>query len=226
MYKGSDAVLKGLGDGVVILMSVAAFIYGIKMIISKKPPLYFQLIVCSVACYVLGYLFDICEYFVTGVLSGGYLIGYLGTIGCFLFLLTAGFGYMDGIMDDRTANMKNCRYIALAAPVICLMLLVPNLLAEIPIITKIAYLLLWIPAVFSSYFNLKHAIVPDLGFGFVIAIRPFNIAALSFTFLQLIHLTLWNFGSWEILLFSGILLGSSCVVMMVMADRGVKKWAL
>ena len=95
MYKGSDAVLKGLGDGVVILMSVAAFIYGIKMIISKKPPLYFQLIVCSVACYVLGYLFDVCEYFVTGVLSGGYLIGYLGTIGCFLFLLTAGFGSFD-----------------------------------------------------------------------------------------------------------------------------------
>ena len=226
MYKGSDAVLKGLGDGVVILMSVAAFIYGIKMIISKKPPLYFQLIVCSVACYVLGYLFDVCEYFVTGVLSGGYLIGYLGTIGCFLFLLTAGFGYMDGIMDDRTANMKNCRYIAIAAPVICLMLLVPNLLAEIPIITKIAYLLLWIPAVFSSYFNLKHAIIPDLGFGFVVAIRPFNIAALSFTFLQLIHLTLWNFCGWGVLLISGILLGSSCVVMMVMADRGVKKWAL
>ena len=189
MYKGSDAVLNGIGDGVVILMSVAAFIYGIKMIISKKPPLYFQLIVCSVACYVLGYLFDVCEYFVTGVLSGGYLIGYLGTIGCFLFLLTAGFGYMDGIMDDRTANMKNCRYIAIAGPVICLMLLVPNLLAEIPIITKIAYLLLWIPAILSSYFNLKHAIIPDLGFGFVVAIRPFNIAALSFTFLQLIHLT-------------------------------------
>ena len=218
--------MTGLGDGIVILMSVIAFGYGMRMIILKKPPFYFQLIVCSVACYILGYLFDVCEYFVTGVLSGGYLIGYLGTIGCFLFLLTAGYGYMDGIMDDRTANMKLCRYIALASPVFCIALLIPNLVADVDIVTKIAYLLLWAPAIFSSYFNLKHAIIPDMGFGFVMAIRPFNIAALSFTFLQLIHLTLWNFCDWGVLLVSGILLGSSCVAMMVMADKGVEKWTL
>ena len=215
-----------IGDLIVLLMSIVAFFYGIRMIISKKPPLYFQLIVCSVACYILGYLFDVCEYFVTGFYEGGYLIGYLGPFGCFLFLLTAGFSYMDGIMDDRTPNMKKFRYIAFAAPVFCILLLIPNIVANIPNATKIAYTVIWIPAMASSYFNLKHAILPDMGFGFVRAIRPFNIAALIFTFLELVHFTLWNFYGWEVLLVSGIFLGSSCIIMMIMADRGVEKWAL
>ena len=215
-----------IGDGIVLLMAIIAFFYGIRMIITKKPPLYFQLILCSVACYILGYLFDLCEYLVTGSFTSSYLIGYLGSLGCFLFLLTAGYGYMDGIMDDRTPNMKKCRYIALVAPFLAILLLIPNLVSDIPNTTKIAYTIIWIPALLSTYFNLKHAIIPDMGFGFVIAIRPFNIAALVFTFLELIHFTLWNFCDWKILMVSGILLGSSCITMMVMADRGVKKWAL
>ena len=78
----------------------------------------------------------------------------------------------------------------------------------------------------SSYYNFKHSIMSDMCYGFVKAIRPFNVAALSFTFLQLIHLTLWNYCDWIPLLISGIVFGASCVVMIVMADKGVKKWIL
>lgn len=224
MRKGGGIGLLELGDGVVFLMSVIALLYGVYMLISEKPPLYFRLIVASVACHILGYLFDICEFLTTGVLSGGFLIGYLGTIGCFLFLLTAGWGYMDEIIDDRTAGMKPYRWGALVAPATALVLLIPNLVVDIPTPTKVIYAILWLPAIFSTYFHMKHAIIPDMGYGFVKAIRPFNLAALSFTFMQLIHLTLWNFFGWIPLLISGILFGASCTVMMIMADRGVKRW--
>ena len=216
----------GLGDGVVVVMSAIAVLYGLYMLISKKLPLYFQLTICVVACLMLGYIFDICDYFVNGVYAEGYMIGYLGSFGSFLFLLTASIGYMDGIMDDGSPKMRKCRYIALIAPLITIVLWIPNMFANVPLSTKVVYSILWISAVFSSYFNMKHAIIPDMGFGFVKAIRPFNIAALSFTFLQLIHLTLWNFCGWIPLLISGILFGSSCIVMIVMADRGVKKWVI
>ena len=103
---------------------------------------------------------------------------------------------------------------------------IPNMFADVPTITKVVYSILWIPAGMSLYFNLKHAIVPDMGFGFVKAIRPFNIAALSFSFLQLIHLTLWNYCDWIPLLVSGTMFGATCILMVVMADRGVKKWIL
>lgn len=216
----------GLGDGVVVLLAAVALVYGFYLLISRKLPLYFQLSMATIACLLLGYIFDICDYIVNGLIGEEYMIGYLGSIGSFLFLLTASIGYMDGILDDRTHQMRKSRYIALIAPVIAVALWVPNMLANVPIETKVVYSILWVPAMFSSYFNLKHAIIPDMGFGFVKAIRPFNVAALSFTFLQLIHLTLWNYCDWIPLLISGIIFGTSCVVMIVMADKGVKNWIL
>lgn len=216
----------GLGDGIVYAMSFFALLCGIYMLILRKHPLYFQLIVASVFCYVLGYTFDVCEYFVSDTLSGGYLIGYLGFIGSFLFLLTASFGYMDGILDDKTPQMKKARWFALLAPIILIVLLIPNLVADIPTSTKVVYFVSWIAGSLSSYFNLKHALIPDMGFGFVKAIKPFNIAALSFTFFQFIHLTLWNFCGWIPLFISGIILGASCIAMIITADRGGKKWII
>ena len=216
----------GIGDGVVVLMSIIALVYGLYVSTSRKMPLYFQLSVATVACLLLGYIFDICDYIVNVSLPEGYLIGYLGSIGSFLFLLTGSIGYMDGIVDDGSPQTKKYRYIALIGPIVAAALLVPNIFADVPTSTKVVYSILWIPAMFSSYFNLKHAIIPDMGFGFVKAIRPFNLSALSFTFLQLIHLTLWNYCDWIPLLISGFIFGSSCIVMVVMADKGVKKWVL
>ena len=216
----------GFGDGVVVLMSIAALLYGLYTLISGKQPLFFQLSMAAVACLLLGYVFDICYYIVHGLLDEGYMIGYLGSIGSFFFLLTASVGYMDGIIDDGSPKIKKCRYIALVGPVLAIALWIPNMIADVPLMTKVVYSILWISATLSSYFNLKHAIVPDMGFGFVKAIRPYNIVALSFTFLQLIHLTLWNYCGWLPLLVSGTVFGVSCILMIVMADRGVKKWTL
>lgn len=218
--------MQGLGDGIVVILASLALIYGLYMTITTKLPLYFKLSIAAVACLLLGYIFDICDYIVNGVREEEYMIGYLGSTGSFLFLLTASMGYMDGIIDDKTPHMKKCRYIALIGPVFVVALLIPNMIADVSAITKVMYVILWIPAIFSSYFNLKHAIAPDMGFGFVKAIRPFNIAALSFACLHLIHLTLWNYCGWIPLLLSGTVFGISCILMIVMADKGVKKWVL
>ena len=133
---------------------------------------------------------------------------------------------MDGIMDDKTPQMKKTRYIAVAAPALLLVLWFFNMISGISLPVKIMYSVLWIPAMLSSYFNLKHAIIPDLGFGFVKAIKPFNVAALAFTVFQLVHLTMWSYCGWIPLLISGTLFGSSCVAMIITADKGIKKWTL
>ena len=216
----------GFGDAIVVIMCVFALAYGIFMMIKRKLPLYFKLSVATVACLMLGYIFDICDYLVHDYSSGGYVIGYLGSFGSFLFLLTASVGYMDGIMDDGSPQVKKCRYLACIAPLLAVMLLVPNMFSDASAGAKIVYSVLWIPAIFSLYYNTKHAILPDMGFGFIKAIRPFNIAAISFTLLQLIHLTLWNFCGWIILLISGAFFGASCIAMIIAADWGVKKWIL
>ena len=62
----------GIGDGVVVLMCAIAMAYGFYMSLSRKLPLYFQLSMAAIACLMLGYIFDICDYIVNGVLEEGY----------------------------------------------------------------------------------------------------------------------------------------------------------
>lgn len=215
-----------IGDTAVIVLSVIALIYGIRKLLRRRIALYFQLIIGAVGCSLLAYVFDLCELATAGDVSEGFNIGYFGNIGCFLFILTANYGCMDGIIDDGTPSVKKSRIIALAAPAAALLLFIPNVFAGINTGTMVMYILVWICAMFSSYLNLKHTLIPDMGFGFVRAIRPFNIATLAFTALELIHLTLWNTRSWLPLIFSGVLLGASTLIMVITAERGVRQWTL
>lgn len=215
-----------IGDTFVLLCAVIALCIGIWLLLTKKTAMHFQLVVVAVVCHALSCAFDTCETLITGTLSDGFTIGYLGSIGCFLFLLTVNYAYMDGILDDGSASARRTRLLALLAPLGSLIVLIPNVLAEIPLSTKICYVLIWIPAIFSAYFHLKHALLPDMGFGFVKAIRPFNIAALVFTFCQFLHLTVWNLGGWIATTLTGILFGISSIVMVIMAKKGVEQWIL
>lgn len=216
----------GLGDLITLLLSAGALFYGIASIAKKRAAIYFQMILGAVGCHVLAFLYDQCQYIITGNLPDGFSVSYLGNIGCFLFLLTANFGYMDGILDDRTPAMAKSRLLGLLAPLPLLGLLAANLLAPVPWDTKLWYGITWLPACFSAYFHLKHALIPDMGFGFIKAIRPFNIAALVFTILTALHLTCWNLFDWGVLTVTGTLTGISCSVMVVMAGKGVKQWTI
>ena len=215
-----------LGDLIVLIFGIISLAYLIIALIKEKKGLYFLMIACAVGCHVLGYLYDVCELITTGTLSEGFTIGYLGVIGCYLFLLSANYGCMDGIIDDGTPIMTKSRRIAWIAPVVALLLFVVNFFAEVPFETKRCYFFVWIPAGINLYYHLKHTLVPDMGFGFIKAIRPFNISALIFTILNLIHLTAWNYSEWYLTTVTGILFGISSLVMVVMAKRGVKRWTL
>lgn len=215
-----------IGDTAVLVLSVVALIYGIRKLLRRNIALYFQLIIGAVGCSILAYVFDLCELLTAGDVSEGFNIGYFGNIGSFLFLLTANFGCMDGILDDGTASVRRSRVIALAAPLVTALMFIPNLFAGIRTGTMVMYILVWVCAAFTSYLSLKHAVIPDMGFGFVRAIRPFNISTLVFTALELTHLTLWNTRSWLPLIFSGVLLGVATLAMVITAERGVRRWTL
>lgn len=118
--------------------------------------------------HALGSLYQRCLMLSNMSALEGFTPAYLGHIGFFLFFITASYGQLDRIVDDGSAKMRTSRFIALIAPICAALLYIPIYLIEsMPIETKIACALVWAPGLVSLYFNLKHAIIPNLDYNFV-----------------------------------------------------------
>lgn len=224
-----DKVCFFVADFVPFLASLGTFIYGVKHFFKKGKAYYLQIVTMAFGCYAMGSLYYLCQSITAEEVPEGFTAAYLGRIGFFLFLFTANFGQMDGLLDDRTPAFKNFRYIALIAPIAVALLYVPCILTDMLISTKISLVFMWLAAMCSSYYNFKHAIISDLGYGFVKAIRPYNICALILTFAELILHILWanadDFGFVIIAVISA-LFSVMCAVTMVALKRGVEKWKI
>ena len=225
-----DKVCFYVADIVPFLASLGAFIYGVKHFFKKGKAYYLQIVTMAFGCYAMGSFYYLCQSITAEEVPEGFTAAYLGRIGFFLFLFTANFGQMDGLVDDRTPALKKFSYIALLAPVAATLLYLPCLIADMHYSTKISLAFIWISAIFSSYFNFKHAIISDLGYGFVKAIRPYNICALILTFTELVLQVLWvhydiNYG-FVIIAFVSAIFSVMCAVTMVALKRGVEAWKI
>jgi hypothetical protein len=115
----------------------------------------------------------------------------------------------------------------LIAPLLVLLLYLPNALMEdLPTPTKVTYFLVWLPAVFSVYYNLKHAIIPDLDFGFIKAIKPYNVLAVCLAFAELLCLTAWSYLYNTQLVITSFVFAILCVALMFAAKKGAQQWTL
>ena len=219
-----------VADILPLLATLGTFIYGVKNFFKKGKAYYLQIVTMAMGCYAMGSFYHLCQSITTGDLADGFTAAYLGRIGFFLFLFTANYGQMDGLLDDRTPSLKKFRYIALIAPVSAVLLYLPCFFAEMPYSTKISLSFLWMAAIFSSYFNFKHAIISDLGFGFVKAIRPYNICALILTFLELILQVLWAYYVNDyiliVIMVVTIIFSIVSILTMVTLKRGVEAWKI
>ena len=222
-----DLVCMWVAELVPLSATLFSFIYGMKKFFKKGKPLFLQSITMAMGCHALGTIYHLCQTLTMESVLEGFTPAYLGRIGFFLFLITASYGQTDGIVDDRTSKIRPSRYISLIAPVCAALLYLPNaLMPDLPTATKISVLLVWLPALFSVYFNLKHSIIPDFDFGFVKAIKPYNILAVSLGFAELLCLTAWDYlYNTQLVIFS-IVFAILCVAMMFSAKKGVEKWTI
>ena len=116
---------------------------------------------------------------------------------------------------------------ALIAPACVFLLYSPiAFIEDVPKSTQIVYLFVWIPAMFSVYFNLKHAIIPDCDFGFVKAIKPYNWFVLLLSFSELLCLIAWMYDNPITMVVSAIVFAVLCIGTMVSAKKGVEKWTI
>ena len=203
--------------------SVAGFTYGIIVFLSKKTPLYAKMIAGAVGCMMFGYLLAVIRR-IAGFEERAFRLDYLTYIGVFLFLLTANAGLMDGLVDDGNKRVKKYRVIALAAPVAVLLLSAPVILSEIPAVSKICCGAVALFAAAASYFNLKHAVIPDVEFGVIHCVRAYNWIALLYAVLLTATLAARALG-WEIaVLILSILTCVDMILILPMMKRGIDRW--
>ena len=216
-----------IAELVPLFATLFAMIYGMKHFFKKGKPLCAQSITMAMASHAIGSIYHLCQTLTSEYIVEGFTPAYLGRIGFFLFLLTASYGQLDRIVDDRSPKMKQARRIALAAPLLAILLYIPNVIIYVvPVATKVVYAILWIPGAFSVYFNLKHALIPDLDFGFVKAIRPYNILATCLGFAELLCLTAWDYYYPTQLVITTILFGILSIFTMIALKKGVEKWTI
>lgn len=223
----SSIVSMWLAELLPFLSALVAFIYGFRHFFKRGRSLYSQCITMAMGCHAIGTVYHIAQTLTLEEVLEGFTPAYLGRIGFFLFMLAANYGQMDRLVDDGTEAMRKYRYIALAAPAAVVLIFIPNLFAEgIPASTLISMALVWVPAAISLYYGLKHAIIPDMGFGFVKAIRPYNILSTCLGFSELLVLTAWSFLRDLQLVLSTALFGALCIASIIALRKGVEKWTV
>ena len=222
-----DTLCIWIAELVPLFATLFSLVYGLKHFFKKGKPLFLQTLTMAMGSHALGSIYHLCQTLTSDELVEGFTPAYLGRIGFFLFILTASYGQMDRIVDDGSPRMKPSRYIALMAPIGAILLYILNYTIEdVPMETKIAYALVWIPAVIAVYFNLKHAIIPNFDFGFIKAIKPYNVFALCLGFSELLCLTAWDYYYSVPLAASAVLFAALCIATMVAAKKGVEKWTI
>jgi hypothetical protein len=207
--------------------TIFSFIFGLRHFFKRGKPLFLQSITMAMGCHSLGTIYHLCLMLTNGTALEGFTPAYLGRIGFFLFFIAASYGQMDRIVDDGTAATRPSRYIALIAPVCAALLYIPNLCTgNLPTATKVSVLLVWIPALVSAYFNFKHTIIPDCDFGFVKAIKPYNLIAAGLGFAELLCLTAWNYDNNILIVITSVIFSVLCVAIMIAAKKGAEKWTI
>ncbi len=215
-----------IAEVVPLIATLFSLMYGLFHFFKKGKPIFLQSITMAMASYAFGSIYHLCLIFTRDTIVEGFTPAYLGRIGFFMFFITASYGQLDRIVDDRSTQMRTARFTAFIAPICAALMYIPNYVSDAPCSTKISYALIWIPAVAAVYFNLKHAIIPDLDFGFIKAIKPYNIFALSLCLSELAMLIAWNYMDGPWMAATSIIFSILCVCTIISAKRGADKWTI
>lgn len=212
---------------IICVCAFAGFIYGIVKFFKPKKAVYAQMIALAVGCVAFGRLYQVVRLLTGGDMFNGFQLGVFGVIGSLMFLFSANFGAMDSLADDKSKTFRKYRIIALSAPAAALASYIIFIcFTDLPRSVKIASALVTVFVMQASYFHLKHLIFPDVDYGIVKCLKPYNLLALIYTFLCMAEMIVIGLGNEIGILIVGVLIGAVLTGVIISAERGIKKWTI
>lgn len=207
----------------------AAAIWGITVSFKKRGALFLQIIAFGLGCMALGNIFVFALYItapdaIRESLLTGFNIGLLGIFGMFAFIFSASYGQIDGLGDDKSRELRKYRLLALIAPIVSLIFLALIVFSGLELYMQIIYVVLFLPAILASYYNLKHLIIPDVELGILDSIRKYNLLALIMIALLMLTTASQLYGVAVLYSILNILTGISAPVMFYFAKKGSEGW--
>ena len=207
------------------ICALIGFIYGIIKFFKPKKAVYPQMITLAVGCMAFGRLYQVVRLLTGGEILNSFQLGLFGIIGSLMFLFSANYGAIDSLADDGSKEFAKYRIISLAAPLVATVLyFIFIFIADTAKLTKIIYGIITVFVLQASYFHLKHLIFPDVDFGVIRCLKPYNLLALIYSFICMAEMILLNANSKIGILFVGVVMGGLLIGIVISVERGIKKW--
>lgn len=209
---------------IVCVFAFAALIYGATEFIKPKKALYGKMITLAMLCIVFSRLSNIVRIVTQGNLYDSFQLGFLGGIGSFLFFFSSNFGTIDSMADDGSREYLKYRLIGLIAPVVTICVyFILFWVGDVSVLWKVQGGMLMVCVAPCSYYHLKHLILPDVDFGIVKSLRPYNFFALMYMISSVMECIALKDQNEILTLISCILSGVFVLTMMVLTVNGLKK---
>jgi len=203
------------------------FIYGGIKFFKPKKAMYAQMITLALGCSAFGRLFYIVRLLTGGFITANVQLGFFGIIGSFMFFFSGNFGALDSLTDDGSKKYSKYRLIGCIAPIIFIALYVLFFLtSRVSLRWKILGAVQTVLTCLSTYFNLKHLVFPDVDYGVVRCLRPYNLLVLIFSVSVFFECVSLSRDIPAMTLICCIITGIITAAMMPMIVRGLKKWSI
>lgn len=209
----------------VCVCALISFIYGITQFFKPKKAIYAQMIVLGVGCIAFGRLYQVVRLLTGGEVLGEFQLGILGVIGSLMFFFSANFGTIDSLADDRSKQYTKYRLIAFAAPLTALALyLFFILFSDVSRLWKIIGAVLTFFIMQTTYYNLKHLIFPDVEYGVINCLKPYNALVLLYALFCMADIIAITRNSEIAIAVVSAEIGMTVLLILPMLEKGVKKW--
>ncbi len=211
-----------------LFLSLVGMILAVITLLKHYNIMYLRMICWAVICAFFARLFHVVVMILFHQVEFNISMSTMGVFGSLLFLLSANFGQIDGLVDDGSRKAKKARIIALIGPLLIIALYVIYLINSFAWVlwmsVHINMAIVGVVILPCIYFNFKHLIIYDVEGGIVRSLRLYNALAVIYELMVMAEWFTIHMGFVYTYPITLVLQGAILLGLVPAAGRGVKKW--